>query len=115
MSAIRTRRISRLAIGTVAASLALSFGASGVFAGEITGNGQLKDVNGRSPCAYSGQEDLQWYTDNSDTTLKDVATKGDPGHAQSWGQIPKAVRDQLTLIGMNPGIACNPNKSTFGG
>ena len=45
--------------------------------------------------------------------LKPRPTKGDPGHAQSWGQIPKAVRvDCLTAIGLNPGIACNPNKST---
>ena len=64
----------------------------------------------------SGQEDLQWYTDDSDYhAARPIATRGDPGHAQSWGQIPKAVRDQLTLIGLNPGIACNPNLSTFEG
>jgi hypothetical protein len=44
---------------------------------------------------------------------KAAPTKGDPGHAQSWGQIDKATRDFLTTIGLNPGIACNPNKSTF--
>jgi hypothetical protein len=39
------------------------------FAGEITGNGKLKTVNGSSPCAFSGQEDLQWYTADGDATL----------------------------------------------
>ncbi len=43
-----------------------------------------------------------------------MPTKGDPGHAQSWGQIPKEVRVYLTSIGLNPGIACNPTKSSGG-
>jgi len=38
-----------------------------------------------------------------------------PGHAQSWGQIPKDFRDFLTSVGSNPGIACNPIKSAGGG
>ena len=54
-----------------------SASASTTFAGEITGNGTLKAVNGNSPCAFSGQEDLQWYTDDSDTTLRSDPTKGD--------------------------------------
>lgn len=115
MTAHRTRHLSRVAAASAAAALVLALGAGSVSAGEITGNGRLKDVNGRSFCAYSGQEDLQWYTDDSDATRKDVFVRGDPGHAQNWGQIPKAIRDQLTLIGMNPGIDCNPTKSTFGG
>lgn len=115
MNGTRTIRASRLGLAIATAAVALSLGAGAVFAGEITGNGTLKAVNGRSFCAYSGQEDLQFYTNDSDTTLKTVPTKGDPGHAQSWGQIPKDVRDYLTSIGLNPGIACNPNKSTFGG
>jgi hypothetical protein len=115
MTRSRTRLASRIALATGAATLALTMATSGVFAGEITGNGTLKQVNGRSFCAFSGQEDLQWYTDDSDTTLRTDPTKGDPGHSQNWGQIPKAVRDQLTQIGLNPGIACNPNKTTFPG
>ena len=35
-------------------------------------------------------------------------TKGEPAHAQTWGLIPKAERDFLTSIGVNPGNACNP-------
>jgi hypothetical protein len=97
-------------VGLMAVVFTLS-GASGLFAGEITGNGTLKPVNGASACAYSGQEDLQFYTDNSDSVLKDVFTRGDPGHAQSWGQIPKEVRDYLAGIGSAPGVACNPTLS----
>jgi hypothetical protein len=110
-----TRHLARLALATGAAALALGMATSAVFAGEITGNGTLKDVNGRSFCAFSGQEDLQWFTDDSDTTRLDNPVRGVPGHSQSWGQIPKEVRDQLTAIGMNPGIACNPNKTHFPG
>jgi hypothetical protein len=43
---------------------------------------------------------------------REVVVRGVPGHAQSWGQIDKETRALLTSIGMNPGIACNPNKST---
>ena len=102
-------------VAAVATSIAvLGLSASVVFAGEITGNGTLKDVNGHSFCAFSGQEDLQWYTDDSDTTLRSDPTRGDPGHAQNWGQIDQATRAFLTSIGLNPGLSCNPTRSTFG-
>ena len=91
---------TRLGVAACAATV-LGLLATGAFAGEITGNGKsLKNpdgtLNGRSECAYSGQEDGPV-----------------PGgsNAQSWGQIPKAVRDFLTTIGLNPGIACNPTKA----
>lgn len=103
---------SRLGAAVAVAALVASLGASSVLAGEITGNGKLLDMHGRSECSFSGQEDLQFYTDNSDTTLKAEPTRGDPGHAQSWGQIPKETRDFLTTIGLNPGVACNPTKSS---
>jgi len=64
-----------------------SASASAAFAGEITGNGTLKAVNGNSPCAFSGQEDLQWYTNDGDTTLRSDPTKGDPAHSQNWGHV----------------------------
>jgi hypothetical protein len=104
----------RILSALCAATLLASLGASAVFAGEITGNGKILQIaphqlHGHSACAFSGQEDLQFL--NEDGTVKDVATRGDPGHAQSWGQIPKAGRDFLTSIGSNPGIACNPTKA----
>src|SRR3954452_14207689 len=78
-----------LAIAVCAAAL-MALETTAAFAGEITGNGTLKTVHGNSPCAYSGQEDTQWYTDDSDTTLKPSPTKGVPSHSQSWGQIVSA-------------------------
>ena len=100
------RRFVAAAGGTVLIAL---LGANIAFAGEITGNGKSLHVedskwgtglHARSFCAFSGQEDLQFETGGS---------KGDPGHAQSWGQIPKAVRDAIAPLGFHPGRACNPN------
>jgi hypothetical protein len=109
----KTTKTARSIIAIGAAAALLSIAGSSVFAGEITGNGTLKEVHGRSSCAYSGQEDLQFFYDDEDTLPKATPTKGDPSHAQSWGQIDKATRDFLTTLGLNPGFACNPNLSTF--
>ncbi len=108
----KTNKTARYLIAVGAAVALLSIAGSSVFAGEITGNGSLKEVHGRSSCAYSGQEDLQFFYDDGDTLRKATPTKGDPGHAQSWGQIDKATRDFLATLGLNPGIACNPNRAT---
>lgn len=84
-------------------------------AGEVTGNGRSLKVenskwgtglHARSSCAFSGQEDAQYFEE--DGTPKHHITRGDPGHAQSWGRIPKSVRDQLATQGLHPGTACNP-------
>ncbi len=106
-----TTKTARLAIVLGATAALLSIGGGTVLAGEVTGNGTLKVVHGHSICAYSGQEDLQFFTDDTDAVRKDVPTKGDPGHAQSWGQIDHATRIFLTSIGLNPGVACNPTRS----
>lgn len=116
------RFMTRFGVAVSVAAVVLTLSVSAVFAGEVTGNGKLLQVDGkwgtglhgRSFCAYSGQQDLQFFTDDSDTTRLPEPTKGVPSHSQSWGQIPKADRVFLTSIGLNPGIACNPNKSTFG-
>jgi len=87
------------------AVLLFSLGANTTTAGEITGNGKWiagspdAPLNGKSACAYSGREDDPASGDFKGTI------------AQSWGQLPKVVRDFLTSIGMNPGNACNPTKS----
>ena len=103
-------------VAVSAAAPALSLSASAALAGEITGNGRVLKVtdskwgtglHGRSECAFSGQEDLH-YLDAKGKPLA-VITKGVPGHAQSWGQIPKAVRDLLPAF-FHPGISCNPVK-----
>ncbi|HZM72137.1 MAG TPA: hypothetical protein VFC71_02065 [Candidatus Polarisedimenticolia bacterium] len=113
--------IRRLLAAGFAAALVASLSISVALAGEVTGNGKVltveqskwgTGVHGRSLCAYSGQEDLQFFVDE-ETDSEPVANvvKGVPGHAQSWGQIPKADRDFLTSIGHSPGVACNPTKS----
>lgn len=93
--------------------------ASAAFAGEVTGNGKSlhKDgggLHGHSACAYSGQEDLQFFTKDVDGEAKAEITRGVPGHAQSWGQIPKAVRDGFDPL-MHPGNSCNPNGESVEG
>ena len=112
MSHAQLPKGARIVVAVGASVALLGLGSGAVFAGEITGNGTLKEVHGRSSCAFSGQEDLQWFTNDVDRIPREDPTRGDPGHAQSWGQIDKATRVFLTSIGMNPGIACNPNKST---
>ena len=109
--------IRRLITAFSAAAMIASLMASVALAGEVTGNGkslQLEDrgkwgtgLHGRSFCAFSGQEDLQ-YEDEEGNPLEEIH-KGDPGHAQSWGQIPKFVRDEISQFGFHPGDACNPN------
>lgn len=104
----------KLGAAVGAAALVLTLAAGAVAAGEVTGNGRLLEVQGHSFCAFSGQEDLQWFTDDSDATRRTDPTRGDPGHAQNWGQIDQATRAFLTSIGQNPGLSCNPTRSTFG-
>ena len=81
----------RLLVSAVFVIAVMVLGTSAAFAGEITGNGKLKDVHANSPCAFSGQEDLQWYTNDGDTTLKTDPTKGDPAHSQNWGHVKQAT------------------------
>lgn len=78
----------------------------GAVAGEITGNGKWiagspeAPLKGKSVCAFSGQQD-----DPNEPGFKGMIT-------QSWGQMPKLVRDFLTLIGASPGTSCNPTKAS---
>ena len=110
----------RLVLAALAAIIVVAFSASAAFAGEVTGNGKVLTIenskwgtglHARSLCAYSGQEDLQFFQDEgTDQIPVENPVKGVPGHAQSWGQIPKAVRDGFPAE-MHPGIACNPRRS----
>jgi hypothetical protein len=99
---------TRLWLAALAASLAATLSVGAVAAGEITGNGELLEVKGQSACAFSGQEDLQWFFDNFQEDPKPMVTRGDPGHAQSWGQA-KDLWGFLISIGEHPGMACNPS------
>ena len=109
--------IRRITGAVAGAALIATLGASAAFAGEITGNGTSLQIaphqlHGNSECAFSGQEDLQFLDDQGNPLPADQIVKGSPAHAQSWGQIPKDVRVFLTSVGSNPGVACNPTKSS---
>lgn len=84
---------------TLLAAAALTAALAGVaatpaFAGEVTGNGKPITINARSECAFSGLEDGD-------------GTPPGPGTTQNWGQIPKADRDFLRMIGVAPEALCN--------
>jgi hypothetical protein len=90
----------RSVLGTTAATLLLlGAGVGSAQAGEKTGTGE--DTQGpahaNSICVFSGLEDGE-----------EPGTLPGPGEPpQSWGQIPKEVRDQLALEGAHPGDSCN--------
>lgn len=71
--------------------------------GEVDGKGNPipGGANGSSECSFSGQQD--------NAEEDEGFFRGD--RVQSWGQIPKAMRDILRMIGLHPGDACNPRKS----
>ena len=53
------------------------FGAGPAVAGEVTGQGKPITIHAKSPCAFSGQEDLQ-FSDPANS----------PGRVQNWGHTP---------------------------
>ena len=80
--------------------------ATAALAGEITGNGEAIDVNGRSECAFSGYNDLD-------------GDPRDPGwRSQSYGQNVRLTPLDPSTLDPNadapfvpiPGFACNPNR-----
>lgn len=103
---IMTNNSLKKSAGAVVCAVCLLGGAA--FAGEITGNGKsLKNedgtLNGRSVCAFSGRED---DPNDPESLFRGII-------AQSWGQIPKWIRDTLPDF-LHPGVACNPKKSGGG-
>jgi hypothetical protein len=89
----------RTIIGVVTAA-ALCLPVNPAVAGEVTGNGKVITVNGKSECAYSGRQDN--YAEDEGNFRSMIV--------QNWGQIPKVMRDFLTAIGVSPGESCNPSK-----
>ena len=98
--------------------MAMALGASAAFAGEITGNGKVLKVDdskwetglhARSLCAYSGQEDDQFKDGSGDPLPPEDVVRGEPGHAQSWGQLSEAQQEIEIADGRHPGNGCNPN------
>jgi hypothetical protein len=89
----------RIAVALAAGALTLSLGAGTAFGGEITGNGKstpIRSYHMSSICAFSG------YNDDPE-----IEPGRKAAHVQSWGQIPKAVRDEIAQFGAHPGDACN--------
>lgn len=91
------RRLLTVALSTGAI---VAMGAGTAFAGELTGNGREIEVKARSICAYSGLDD---------------ADDDGFGRTQNWGQIPKAVRDEIGAFGQHPGEACNAHLNPYSG
>jgi len=106
----------RFGLAIAAAALLATMTAGSALAGEVTGIGgeTAAPEHANSICAFSGQEDLQFFEDDENTIPKSEPTKGDPSHAQSWGQIPKAVRDTLPAF-LHPGSSCNGHTGFFAG
>jgi hypothetical protein len=98
---MKVKRIVAVAACTIAVA---GLGAGSAFAGEITGNAKWirgteeAPLNGKSECAYSGQ--------NDEFVLE---VPGDHGRTQSFGQI---VRFVGPIGGAAPG--CNPNSASEG-
>ncbi len=96
------RRI--FAVAACVAAVA-SVGAGSAFAGEITGNDKWiagsdeVPLNGRSECAYSGQNDT--FTGDPAVPDADGFTR-----TQSWGQV---IRNAGPLGGA--AFGCNPNRA----
>ncbi len=112
------------------AAIVAAFAAGAAFAGEATGNyntdhgknnkqtpiGQPADTDpphAASICSFSGQNPERFI----DPSILDPITGEplfEPGRTQSWGQIPKAVRDTLPAA-EHPGESCNGHTGFFAG
>ncbi len=107
--------MSKRSLLAVAFSAAIIAGltANAALAGEVTGNGKPTpigaapdtDPHAHSICSFSGQNDFHPPDDVGRTAE----------HVQSWGQIPKEVRDELAAHGEHPGDACNGHTGFFAG
>ena len=86
---------------------AAAFAVSPAIAGEVTGNGKPIDINGRSICAFSGQNDTP-----------QGAGQDPGGRFQSYGQLvgywdlidPQDFDPNASYFQPIPGFACNPNR-----
>ena len=110
---MRMRRV--LAVASCAVAV-VAVGAGSAFAGEITGNGKPLWTNtdqwgvphtlhGNSPCAFSGQEDNQFPGTVRTTTGPRTANCDQRGRRV---RLPE-------LVGLNPGIAFDPDQEARGG
>ena len=100
-------KTTRLGLATCAV-VVMGLCANATLAGEVTGNGRWiagsadAPLHGRSACAYSGRQDN--YAEDEGLFRSMIV--------QSWGQIPRSMRQILASIGLHPGDACNPTRSS---
>jgi hypothetical protein len=97
----RTRSLLVAALCAVALA---ALGAGPAMAGEVTGSGKKANQNqGRSWCSFSG------LNDDPNAPLDGSGPNGPGGQSQSFGQdVTLGLADPH---GLNPGLACNPNKT----
>ena len=106
--------LKRLLVVPAAAAVLVLTGMSSASAGEAQGNSTAGHINetgmrghANSICGFSGQNPER-FLDPSDPHYE-------PGRVQSWGQIPRDVRQFLTSIGESPGVACNGHSGALAG
>ena len=109
-------RLQACCIVVLAAVALAAVGAGAALAGEVTGSGtyiagsDTAPLHGASDCAYSGLNDNYVFG---------TAGPGNPDadgftRTQNWGQLDQGARAFLTSIGLSPGMACNPTRSSGG-
>ena len=121
-------------MAAVVAAFISVFAASAAFAGEATGNygtdhgknnkqtpiGQPADTDpphAASICSFSGQNPERFLPEtivDPETGLTVPNPEFEPGRTQSWGQIPKQVRDTFPAE-EHPGESCNGHTGAFAG
>ena len=103
---MKNKYANKIRVGFVlCAAGILGAGVNTAVAGEVDGKGNPipGGTKGKSECSYSGQQD--------DPIADAGFFKGD--RVQTWGQIPKWLRDFLVSVGEipSPGEGCNPTKA----
>ena len=107
-------RLIRLVTVPAAAGAIVLLGMSAASAGEAQGNSSAGNINetgmrghANSICAFSGQ--------NPERVLDPSDPHYEPGRVQSWGQIPKQIRDIIATQGEHPGDSCNGHTGFLAG
>ena len=80
---MKRKLTTRSVVGAgLCAAMMLTGGVGAAFAGEVTGNGKVISMNGKSLCSFSGLED--WA---SVAEQPPGGVHVDPGTVQNWGHV----------------------------
>jgi hypothetical protein len=105
--------MKKLIVGAVITASVLSIGGT-AFAGEVTGSGKGGPNGDGVPGATQGRaQSICAFSGLADGGEGEPAGPGSP--PQSWGQIPKQVRDVIGTQGEHPGDACNGHTGFLAG